>query len=127
MISKGQHLPTSSVFESPLTEPFVYITPHKMFRLATAPLSVRLLSNIVVKPYFLNVNVRLNNSSDSPDSIYKSHLHAFVNILDTNGDGFISRKDFVEDLPKRFAAIVDPPQETIDRLQAVLSEMAKVG
>ena len=103
-----------------------------MFRLATVPpfsVSSRLLSNIVVKPYFLNVNVRLNNS-DSPsksDSIYKSHLHAFVNILDTNGDGLISRKEIFEDVPRRFAATVGPPQETVDRFQANFSKMAKVS
>ena len=100
-----------------------------MFRLATAPLSVRMLSNIVVKPYVLNVSVKLN-SSDSPsktDSIFKSHLHAFVNILDTNRDGLISRKEYVEDVPKRFAAIVGPPQEIVDRLQAAFSEVVKVS
>ena len=85
-----------------------------MFRLATAPLSVRLSSNIMTKPkpYFLNV--RLNNSSSKTDSITKSYENAFTATLDTDGDGFISRKELVEDVPKRFAAIVGPPQETVD-------------
>ena len=95
-----------------------------MFRLVTAPLSVRLLSNIVVKPkpYFLNV--RWNNSSSN---ITKNYENTFAVVLDTNGDGFISRKEFVEDLTQRFAAIVGPPQETVDQLHSLLSKMAKVS
>ena len=95
-----------------------------MFRLVTAPLSVRLLSNIVTKPkpYFLNV--RWNNSSSKKDKTYEN---TFTVVLDTDGDGFISRKEFVEDVPKRFAAIVGPPQETVDRLQDIFSKLAKVS
>ena len=99
-----------------------------MFRLvtSTAPLSVRLLSNTVVKPkpYFLNV--RWSNSS-SKNPIIEKHENAFVVRWDTDGDGFISRKDFVEGVPKRFAATVGPPQETVDRLQAIFSKLTKVS
>ena len=94
-----------------------------MFRLVTAPLSVRLLSNTVVKP---KLNVRWSNSS-SKSPITEKHENAFAVGLDTDGDGFISRKEFVEDVPKRFAATVGPPQETVDRLQALLSKFAKVS
>ena len=99
-----------------------------MFRLVTAPLSVRLLPNIVTKPkpYFLNV--RWSNSSSKTDRISKNHQNAFIGIMDTNGDGFISTEDFVEGISKRFAATVGPPQEIVDRLQAVLSKTsAKVS
>ena len=98
-----------------------------MFRLVTAPLSVRLLSNTVTKPkpYFLNV--RLSNSDSNKTATDKSHENAFMVTLDTNGDGFISRKELVEDFPKRFAAAVGPPQETVDRLRSLLSNLAKVS
>ena len=97
-----------------------------MFRLVTAPLSVRLLSNIVTKPkpHFLNVRC---NSSSKPDYVTKTYEKTFTVGLDTDGDGFISRKEFVEDVPKRFAATVGPPQETVDRLQAIFSKLAKVS
>ena len=104
----------------------LWITPDKMFRLVTAPLSVRLLSNTVVKPkpYFLNVRWS-NSSSKSP--ITEKLENAFAVLWDTDGDGFISRKEFVEDIPNKFAATVGPPQETVDRLQALLSKLAKVS
>ena len=96
-----------------------------MFRLVTAPLSVRLLSNIVTKPkpHFLNVRC---NSSSKMDNITNSHMDTFK-LIDANGDGFISRKEYVEDVPKRFAAIVGPPQEIVDRLQDIFSKLAKVS
>ena len=100
-----------------------------MFRLVTAPLSVRLLSNIVTKPkpYFLNVRLSNSDSSSKTDNIATNYKNTFVGILDTNGDGFISRKECVEDFSERFAAIVGPPQETVDRLQALCSKLAKVS
>ena len=65
-----------------------------------------MLPNIVTKPkpYFLNV--RWSNSSSKTDRISKNHQNLFASIMDTNGDGFISTEEFVEDIPKRFAAIV---------------------
>ena len=101
-----------------------------MFRLVTAPLSVRLLSNTVTKPkpYFLNVRLSNSDSSSSKaDNVSKSHKNVFIGILDTNGDGFISRKEFVEDFPKRFAAIVGPPQEIVDLLAACMAKKANVS
>ena len=102
-----------------------------MFRLVTAaPLSVRLLSNTVIKlkpkPYFLNVRLSNSDSSSKIDHLSKNYESAFIGVLDTNGDGFISREEF-EDLSKRFAATVGPPQETVDRLRSLLLKTAKVS
>ena len=96
-----------------------------MFRLVTAPLSVRLLSNIVTKPKPYP-NVRWSNFSSKMTETYENAFAVLV-VLDTDGDGFISRKEFVEDAPKRFAATVGPPQETVDRLQDIFSKLAKVS
>ena len=70
----------------------------------------RLVIDTVVKSK-LKLIVRwirsLSNSdfSSKIDNIYNSHQDTFVKLIDANGDGFISRKEYVEDLTRRFAAI----------------------